>query len=135
MSKLLVWSSTPTRAHCAFGQIWTIPAAQCDTPQLLLQKSASVFRHCYCSSKIPDMNITEHIWTALCCVVPQEISTSLTSMNVWTAVQDSSCKLPPRYLQILIDSYHVISRKFFALVWVLYDIRQVHQFVSLARYF
>ncbi|GFQ91442.1 DDE_3 domain-containing protein [Trichonephila clavata] len=56
------------------------------------------------SPKSPDMNFIEYIWGSLQCVVQNRSPTPLTPTDLWTALQDAWCQLPPTLLQTLIES-------------------------------
>ncbi|GFX74145.1 transposable element tcb2 transposase [Trichonephila clavipes] len=68
-----------------------------------LQKHSSEFRHFCWPPKSPDMNIIEYIWDALQRAVQKRSPLTLTP-DLWTALQDSWCQLPPALPQILIES-------------------------------
>ena len=69
-----------------------------------LQKHSSDFRHFRWPPKSPDMSIIEHIWDALQRAVQKRSPSPLTPMDLWTALQDSWCQLPPALLQTLFES-------------------------------
>ncbi|GBM07432.1 hypothetical protein AVEN_26500-1 [Araneus ventricosus] len=52
----------------------------------------------------PEMNIIEDIRDALLHAVENRSRPPRTPMDLWTALQDSWCELPPRYLQTLVES-------------------------------
>ncbi|GFX18329.1 transposable element Tcb2 transposase [Trichonephila clavipes] len=54
--------------------------------------------------KYPDINIIEYIWDALQRAVQKRCPSPLTPTDLWTALQDSWCQLPPALLQTLIES-------------------------------
>ncbi|GFT30078.1 transposable element Tcb2 transposase [Trichonephila clavipes] len=62
--------------------------------------------------KSPDMNFNEYIWDALQRAVQKRSPLPLTPTDLWTALQDSWCRLPPALLQTLIES---IARRDMAL--------------------
>ncbi|GFX51986.1 transposable element tcb2 transposase [Trichonephila clavipes] len=70
----------------------------------LLQVHSSEFRHNRWPPKFSDMNIIEYIWDALQRAVQKRSSSPLTPTDLWTALQDSWCQLPPALLQTLIES-------------------------------
>ncbi|GBL93571.1 hypothetical protein AVEN_63703-1 [Araneus ventricosus] len=96
-----------------------------------LQEHSSDFRHFRWKPKSPDMNIIEHIWDALQRAVEKRSPPPLTPTDLWTALQDSWCQLPPALLQTLVESMPRRVFHFCVLEEVLHDIRQVYQFVWL----
>ncbi|GBN80466.1 hypothetical protein AVEN_114159-1 [Araneus ventricosus] len=90
-----------------------------------LQEHSSDFRHFHWPPKSPEMHIIEDIWDALLHAVENRSLPPRSPMDLWTALQDSWCELPPGYLQTLIES---MLRHFCMLVGALHDIRQVYQF-------
>ncbi|GFT61585.1 transposable element tcb2 transposase [Trichonephila clavipes] len=69
-----------------------------------LQGHFSEFRHFRCLPKPPDMNIIELIRDALQRGLQKRSPAPLTPTDLWTALQDSWCQLPPPLLQTLIES-------------------------------
>ncbi|GFW97868.1 transposable element tcb2 transposase [Trichonephila clavipes] len=69
-----------------------------------LQEHSSEFRYFREPLKSPDMNIIEYIWDALQCAVQKISPPPPTPTDLWTALQDSWCQLPPALLQTLIES-------------------------------
>ncbi|GBL62645.1 hypothetical protein AVEN_271331-1 [Araneus ventricosus] len=69
-----------------------------------LQEHSSDFRHFHRPPKSPDMNIIENIWDTLLHVVEKRSPPPRTSMDLFTALQDSWCEFPPGYLQTLVES-------------------------------
>lgn len=69
-----------------------------------LQDHSSEFIHLHWPPKSPDMNIIEHIWDALQRAVLRRSPTPRTPMDLWTALQDAWCELPPGYLHTLVES-------------------------------
>ncbi|GFY15892.1 transposable element tcb2 transposase [Trichonephila clavipes] len=76
-----------------------------------LREHSSKFRHFRWPPKFPDMNIIDDIWDALQRSVQKRSPPPLTSTDLWTALQDSWCQLPPALLQTLIESMprHVVA--------------------------
>ncbi|GFX30211.1 transposable element tcb2 transposase [Trichonephila clavipes] len=70
--------------------------------ELFKLKYSSEFRHFRWPPKSPDMNIIEHI-DSLQRAIQKSSPPSLTLADLWTALQDSWCQLPPELLQILIE--------------------------------
>ncbi|GFT79503.1 transposable element tcb2 transposase [Trichonephila clavipes] len=68
----------------------------------LLQEHSSEFRHFRWPPKSPDMNIIEYIWNALQRAVQKRSPPLLAPTDLWAALQDSLCQLPPALLQALI---------------------------------
>ncbi|GBN37511.1 Transposable element Tcb2 transposase [Araneus ventricosus] len=68
-----------------------------------LQEHSSDFRHFRWPPKSSDMNIIEHIWDALQRAVQKRSHHPLTPTDLWTALQDSWCQLPPALLQTSVD--------------------------------
>ncbi|GFV19082.1 transposable element tcb2 transposase [Trichonephila clavipes] len=69
-----------------------------------LQEHSSEFRHFRWLPKSPDTNIIEPIWDTLQWAVQKRSPPPLTPADLWTALQDSWCQLPPALLQTLIES-------------------------------
>ncbi|GFU52413.1 transposable element tcb2 transposase [Trichonephila clavipes] len=69
-----------------------------------LQEYSSELRHFRWPPKFPDMNIIEHIWDTLHPAVQKRYPPLLTPTDLWTALQDSWCQLPPALLQTFIES-------------------------------
>ncbi|GFX10571.1 transposable element Tcb2 transposase [Trichonephila clavipes] len=93
-----------------------------------LQKYFSEFRHFHWPPKSPDMSIIEYIWDALKRALQKRSPSPPTPTDLWTALQDPWCQLPPALLQTLIES---IQRRVAALLCAcggLHDIKQVYQF-------
>ncbi|GFV89515.1 transposable element Tcb2 transposase [Trichonephila clavipes] len=65
---------------------------------------SSEYRHFRWPPKSPYMKTIEYIWDALQGVVQKRSPPSLTPTDLWTALQDSWCHLPPALLQTLIKS-------------------------------
>ncbi|GFU57565.1 transposable element tcb2 transposase [Trichonephila clavipes] len=68
------------------------------------QEHSSEFRHFLCPPKSTDMKIIEYIWDALQRAVQKSSPLPFTPTDLWTALQDSWCQLPPAVLQTLIES-------------------------------
>ncbi|GFV55402.1 transposable element tcb2 transposase [Trichonephila clavipes] len=68
-----------------------------------LKEHSSEFRH-HWPPKSSDLNIIEHISDVLQRAAQKRSPPLLTSTDLWTALQDSWCRLPPVLLQILIES-------------------------------
>ncbi|GBN58698.1 hypothetical protein AVEN_44631-1 [Araneus ventricosus] len=68
-----------------------------------LQEHSSDFRHFHWPPKSPGMNI-EDIWDDLLHAVEKRSPSPRTPMDLLTALQDSWCEFPPRYLQTLVES-------------------------------
>ncbi|GFV00096.1 DDE_3 domain-containing protein [Trichonephila clavipes] len=97
--------------HCAFRRTWgtsagaEIPQATphtCKISTELLQEHSLEFRHFRWPPKSPDMNIIKHILDALQRDVQKRYPPP--STDLWTALQDLWCPLPPALLQTLIES-------------------------------
>nr|GBN84208.1 hypothetical protein AVEN_68233-1 [Araneus ventricosus] len=69
-----------------------------------LQEHSSDFRYFHWPPKSPEMNIIEDIRDALLHAVENRSPPPRTPMDLWTALQDLWCELPPGYLQTLIES-------------------------------
>ncbi|GFY27658.1 transposable element tcb2 transposase [Trichonephila clavipes] len=69
-----------------------------------LQEHSSEFRHFHWSPKSPDMNIIEYIWDALQHAVQKRSQPHPTPTDLWSALQDSWCQLPPAFLQTFFES-------------------------------
>ncbi|GBO24660.1 hypothetical protein AVEN_15724-1 [Araneus ventricosus] len=69
-----------------------------------LQEYSSDSRHFHLPPKPPEMNIIEDIRDTLLHAVENRSPPPRTPMDLWTALQDSWCELPPRYLQTLVES-------------------------------
>ncbi|GBM00214.1 hypothetical protein AVEN_32575-1 [Araneus ventricosus] len=69
-----------------------------------LQEHSSDFRHFHCPPKSTGMNIIEDIWDALLHVTEKRSPPPCTSMDLFTALQDSWCEFPLGYLQTLVES-------------------------------
>jgi transposase len=69
-----------------------------------LQEHSSEFELLRWPPKSPDMNIIEHIWDALQRAVQHRSPSPRTPSQLWTALQDSWCALPPGYLHTLVES-------------------------------
>ncbi|GBL75228.1 hypothetical protein AVEN_194462-1 [Araneus ventricosus] len=78
-----------------------------------LQEHSSAFRHFHWPPKSLKMNIIEDIRDALLHAVENTPPPPRTPMDLWSALQDSWCELPPGYLQTLIES---MSRRVAALL-------------------
>ncbi|GFV44111.1 transposable element Tcb2 transposase [Trichonephila clavipes] len=68
-----------------------------------LQEHSSEFRHFRWSPKSPDMNINEYIWNAFQSAAQKRSLIPPTPTDLWTALQDLLCQLPPALLQTLIE--------------------------------
>ncbi|GFV23496.1 transposable element Tcb2 transposase [Trichonephila clavipes] len=84
----------------------TLIAGQCDTHTSLiatewLQEHSSEFRHFRWPPKSPNIYIIEYIWDALQRAVQKRSPPPLTPIDLWTALQDSWCHLPPPLLQTI----------------------------------
>ncbi|GBN67692.1 hypothetical protein AVEN_127559-1 [Araneus ventricosus] len=77
------------------------------------------------------MNIIEDIRDGLLPAVENRSPPPRTPMDLWTGLKDEWCELPPRYLQILVESCHIVLRHFCVCVGALHGIRQVYQFFFL----
>ncbi|GBM46287.1 hypothetical protein AVEN_139844-1 [Araneus ventricosus] len=60
-----------------------------------------------------EMNIIEPTWDALQRAVEKRSPPLRTPMDLWTALQDSWCELPPGYLQTLVE---IMPRRIAALM-------------------
>ncbi|GBN95765.1 hypothetical protein AVEN_3715-1 [Araneus ventricosus] len=69
-----------------------------------LQEHSSDFRHFHCPPKSPDLKIIEDIWDALLHAVEKRYPPPRIPIDIWTALQDSWCQLPPALLQTLVES-------------------------------
>ncbi|GBL84863.1 hypothetical protein AVEN_93885-1 [Araneus ventricosus] len=78
-----------------------------------LQEYSSDFRHFHWPPKSPDTNIIEDIWDALLHAVEKRSPPPRTPMDLLTALHDSWCEFPPRYLQTLVES---MPRRFVSLL-------------------
>ncbi|GBM72150.1 hypothetical protein AVEN_82111-1 [Araneus ventricosus] len=91
-------------------RIGTIPSGQCDTPrvescyQVAPGTHSSDFRHFHWPPKSPEMNIIEDIRDDFLHAVENRFPPPRTPMDLWTVLKDEWCKLPPRYLQTLVES-------------------------------
>ncbi|GFU89669.1 transposable element Tcb2 transposase [Trichonephila clavipes] len=63
-----------------------------------LQEHCSEFRCFRWPPKSPDMNIIKYIWDALQCAVQKISPLPLPPTDLWAALQDSWCQLPPALL-------------------------------------
>ncbi|GFQ65735.1 transposable element tcb2 transposase [Trichonephila clavata] len=78
------------------------------------QEYSYEFRHFRWTPKSQDMIIIEYIWDALQRAVHKRSLPPCTSTDLWTALQDSWCKLPPALLQTFVKS---MSRRVVALLY------------------
>lgn len=62
-----------------------------------LQGHSTDFRHFRRPPKYPDMGIIEHIWDAIQRAVRKRYPTPRTPFDLWTALNDSRCDLPPTH--------------------------------------
>ncbi|GFV61097.1 transposable element Tcb2 transposase [Trichonephila clavipes] len=62
-----------------------------------LQKPSSEFKHLRWPPKYPVMDIIEYIWYVLQRAVQKRSPPPLTPIDLWTALQDSWCQLPPAH--------------------------------------
>ncbi|GBM39757.1 hypothetical protein AVEN_107174-1 [Araneus ventricosus] len=69
-----------------------------------LQEHSSDFRHFHWPCKSPEMKIIGDIRDALLHTVENISPPSRTPMDLWTVLKDEWCRLPPRYLQTLVES-------------------------------
>ena len=69
-----------------------------------LQEHFSDFRHFHWPHNTPDMNIIEHVCDALQRAVQMRSPPPRTPVELWTALQDSWCAMPPGYVQTLVES-------------------------------
>ncbi|GBO44341.1 hypothetical protein AVEN_201725-1 [Araneus ventricosus] len=69
-----------------------------------LQEHSSDFRHFHWPPKSLGMSIIEDMWDDLLHAVEKRSPSPPTPMDLLTALQDSWCKFPPRYLQTLVKS-------------------------------
>ncbi|GFY22297.1 transposable element Tcb2 transposase [Trichonephila clavipes] len=69
-----------------------------------LQEYSSEFRQFHWPPKSPDMNIIGHIWNVLQSAVQKRSPPFLCPTDLWRALQDLWCQLPPKLFQTLIES-------------------------------
>ncbi|GBM42443.1 hypothetical protein AVEN_139880-1 [Araneus ventricosus] len=93
-----------------------------------LQKHSSDFRHFHWSPKSPDMNIIEDIRDGLLHAGENSSPPPRTPMDLWTILKDKWCKLPPRYLQALVEFMPYRVAALLCVRGALHDIGQVYQF-------